>query len=92
MNEWKHFNRIISADPIDYTQIQFYNILQRPQTNNFSPLSPTSPQSEFRSTFSDMYKFNQASNLFLNSKPQGESDKKIINSKTIISPKKYPLN
>lgn len=27
MHEWNHLNKIISADPIDYSQIEFYLLL-----------------------------------------------------------------
>jgi hypothetical protein len=27
MNEWKYFARLISADPVDYAQIEFYLLL-----------------------------------------------------------------
>ena len=36
MTEWNHLNKIISADPIDFTQIQFYLLLSNRSNSNSS--------------------------------------------------------
>ena len=33
MREWNHLNKIISADPIDYSQIDFYLLLSNKNNN-----------------------------------------------------------
>lgn len=38
MREWNHLNKIISSDPIDYSQIEFYLLL----SNRNGPAQPTS--------------------------------------------------
>jgi len=34
MREWNHLNKIISADPIDYSQIEFYLLLSNKNSLN----------------------------------------------------------
>jgi hypothetical protein len=34
MREWNHLNKIISADSIDYAQIEFYLLLSNKNNNN----------------------------------------------------------
>jgi len=34
MREWNHLNKIISADPIDYSQIEFYLLLSNKNSSN----------------------------------------------------------
>lgn len=33
MREWNHLNKILSAEPIDYSQIEFYLLLANKNTN-----------------------------------------------------------
>ena len=34
MREWNHLNKIISSDPIDYSQIEFYLLLSNKNNSN----------------------------------------------------------
>jgi hypothetical protein len=34
MREWNHLSKIINADPIDYSQIEFYLLLANKGSNN----------------------------------------------------------
>jgi hypothetical protein len=34
MREWNHLSKIINADPIDYSQIEFYLLLANKGNNN----------------------------------------------------------
>jgi len=36
MKEWSHLNKIISSDPIDYSQIDFYLLLSNKNSSNSS--------------------------------------------------------
>jgi hypothetical protein len=36
MREWNHLNKIISADPIDYSQIEFYLLLSNKNSTSSS--------------------------------------------------------
>lgn len=81
MNEWKYFSRLISTDPIDYSQIEFYLLLA-----NKSQHAPQSTPTDFRNTsYGETFKYNSMPG---NNKLTGDSDKKSSNSKTISSPKK----
>lgn len=84
MNEWKYFSRLISSEPIDYSQIEFYLLLA-----NKSQMNPQVTQPDFRSTsYAENYKYNQVPSQTPNHKLMSESDKKSSNSKAIASPKK----
>lgn len=37
MNEWKYFSRLISTEPIDYSQIEFYILLANKSQHHSSP-------------------------------------------------------
>jgi hypothetical protein len=37
MREWNHLNKIISSDPIDYSQIEFYLLLSNKNSSSPSP-------------------------------------------------------
>lgn len=37
MREWNHLNKIISSDPIDYSQIEFYLLLSNKNSPSPSP-------------------------------------------------------
>lgn len=42
MREWNHLNKIISADPVDYSQIEFYLLLankNQPSTGSKTNIS-----------------------------------------------------
>jgi hypothetical protein len=41
MNEWKYFSKLISADPIDYNQIEFYLLLANKSNNSTQPQPPS---------------------------------------------------
>lgn len=83
MNEWKYFSRLISAEPIDYSQIEFYLLLANKSQHN-----PQPSQTDFRNTsYGETYKYNPVPTP--NSKVLVDSDKKSSNSKNISSPKKY---
>ena len=46
MNEWKYFSKLISTDPIDYSQIEFYLLLaNKSHTQQQPQISP-----EYRSS------------------------------------------
>jgi len=45
MNEWKYFSRLISSEPIDYSQIEFYLLLA-----NKSQVNPQPVQPDYRNT------------------------------------------
>jgi hypothetical protein len=47
MNEWKYFSKLISADPIDYSQIEFYLLLANKSNNS---TQPPPPPSDYRSS------------------------------------------
>lgn len=83
MNEWKYFSRLISTDPIDYSQIEFYILLA-----NKSNVAPQSPQLDYRSTsFGENLKYNLPNSQVPTKLT--DSDKKSVNSKQLTSPKKY---
>lgn len=84
MNEWKYFSRLISADPIDYSQIEFYLLLANKSHHN-----PQPTHTDFRNTsYGESYKYNQIPIQTPNQKVIIDSDKKSSNSKTMSSPKK----
>ena len=41
MNEWKYFNRLISSDPIDINQIEFYLLLANKSQTNIQSATQT---------------------------------------------------
>ena len=47
MNEWKYFSRLISTDPIDISQIEFYLLLAN-KTQNVNQQPP--PPNQYRSS------------------------------------------
>jgi hypothetical protein len=50
MNEWKYFSRLISADLIDYNQVEFYLLLaNKSQSQSFpQPSAQPEPNAELR--------------------------------------------
>lgn len=40
LREWNHLNKIISADPIDYSQIEFYLLLSNKGAQSPTQLTP----------------------------------------------------
>lgn len=60
MREWNHLNKIISGDPIDYSQIEFYLLLSNKNNSNPQQGSKTSigssnkiPDNDSRFRYSD---------------------------------------
>lgn len=84
LNEWKYFSRLISTDPIDYSQIEFYILLA-----NKSQQSPSPP--DFRSSAYHDLKYNppQTPSQLKAVDELRSSDKKMPNGKSVNSPKKY---
>lgn len=90
MNEWKYFSRLISTEPIDYSQIEFYILLANKSQNN----SGQGLASEFvsNSSYQDAkYNPQQATSQIKSSDGIRESDKKQGNSKGVVSAKKYRI-
>jgi hypothetical protein len=75
---------LISAEPIDYSQIEFYILLANKSQANIQPMP-----AEYRLPPNDeAYKYNQGLQP-QNHKGLSDSDKKNTNSKNLNSPKKY---
>ena len=87
MNEWKYFSRLISSEPIDYSQIEFYILLANKSQHHSSPNIINDYTSN--ALYSDSrYNPPQTPSQLKNSDPARESEKKLSNSKGLNSPKK----
>ena len=73
MNEWKYFSRLISADPIDINQIEFYLLLANKPQNTMNQLMQ---QNEYRG--SGLNEMNQIKLI----SPQVSSQKSITETNT----------
>lgn len=60
MREWAHLNKIISADPIDYSQIDFYLLL----SNKNSPSSSQTISKGSQNNIGSSHKINEDPNKF----------------------------
>jgi hypothetical protein len=60
VSEWKHFNNIISADPIDNNQLDFFlYVLNKSQTNNSPNFTKTPPERQTMGNISDFTKYGK---------------------------------
>jgi len=64
MNDWKHFNNIISADPIDTNQLDFYLYVINKQPTNSPTFNKTPPERQTTGNLSDFSKFSKRPNDF----------------------------
>ena len=71
MREWNHLQKMISSDPIDYSQIDFYLLLANKNSGNKSSQNipsygkiPDEGANRFRqSDFNSLMRNNQSPNL-----------------------------
>jgi hypothetical protein len=79
MREWNHLNKIISTDPIDYSQIEFYLLLTNKnpgkgsnhQIGSFNKIPDNDPSAKFRQS-----DFNLLRSDRLDKRYQGTNSKK----------------
>lgn len=77
MREWNHLNKIISNDPVDYSQIEFYLLLSNknnsPKPGSFNRI-PDSDPNRFR--YSDFSAMMDSKSSLAKKDSQGASAKK----------------
>ena len=67
LNDWKHFNNIISADPIDTNQLDFFLYVTNKQSTNspnFNKIPPERQTTGNGGNVSDFSKFSKRPNEF----------------------------
>lgn len=88
MREWNHLNKIISSDPIDYSQIEFYLLLSNKNNSN-------GPQSGSKNNIGSSTKITDDPNRFRYSDFNAIMDKNNFEKKgsflSSTTNKKYPL-
>jgi hypothetical protein len=65
LNDWKHFNNIISGDPIDTKQLDFYLYVVNKQQTNSPTFNKVGPERQNANNISDFSKFGKRSNDYL---------------------------
>jgi len=64
LNDWKHFNNIISSDPIDPNQLDFYLYVINKQPSNSPAFNKTPPERQTTGNISEFGKFPKRGNDF----------------------------
>ena len=94
MREWNHLNKIISADPIDYSQIDFYLLLSNKNNNTSQQNITKGSQNSITSSNKNIEEPNKYRYNEVNSGEKNNFEKKgsFMSNNLPNNTKKYELS